>query len=132
MQHEFREGVSSIQRNVFVLGGALRTQGASCALGTAQRHISAALAVAVANFPDPDVVVMLILMVFPTGRIRWLAKHRPYHSSTLKQDSFPLAHLLNRLFSSTIGTECSRLFTSTNLNLCGLNSTPSSGGGSTA
>ena len=46
----------------FVLGGASADTRSVVALGTAQRDISAALAVAVANFPDPNVVVMLILM----------------------------------------------------------------------
>ena len=46
----------------FVLGGASADTRRVVALGTAQRDLSAALAVAVANFPDPNVVVMLIVV----------------------------------------------------------------------
>ena len=46
----------------FVLGGASADTRSVMALGTAQRDISAALAVAVENFSDPNVVVMLIVV----------------------------------------------------------------------
>jgi hypothetical protein len=46
----------------FVLGGPSAGTRSIMALGTAQRDISAALVVAVENFSDPDVVVMLIVV----------------------------------------------------------------------
>jgi len=46
----------------FMLGGASADTRSVMALGTAQRDISAALVVAVENFSDPDVVVMLIVV----------------------------------------------------------------------
>ena len=46
----------------FVLGGQATDKSSVQAFGTAQRDISAALAVAVENFPDSDVVVMLIVV----------------------------------------------------------------------
>ncbi len=47
----------------FVLGGPSADTRNVLAFGTAQRDISAALVVAVENFSDPDVVVMLIVVV---------------------------------------------------------------------
>jgi BASS family bile acid:Na+ symporter len=46
----------------FVLGGPSAETRSVLALGTAQRDISAAFVVAVENFSDPDVVVMLIVL----------------------------------------------------------------------
>ena len=45
-----------------MLGGASADTRNVVALGTAQRDISAALVVAVENFPDPNVVVMLVVV----------------------------------------------------------------------
>jgi hypothetical protein len=47
----------------FVLGGSCADTRTVLAFGTAQRDLSAALLVAVENFSDPRVVVMLIVMV---------------------------------------------------------------------
>jgi predicted Na+-dependent transporter len=44
----------------YLLGGDPATRGV-LALGTAQRNISAALVVGAQNFPDPDVVIMLVV-----------------------------------------------------------------------
>jgi bile acid:Na+ symporter, BASS family len=46
----------------FVLGGASADTRSVLAFGTAQRNISAAFVVAVENFSDPDVAVMLIVV----------------------------------------------------------------------
>jgi BASS family bile acid:Na+ symporter len=46
----------------FVLGGPSADTRSVLAFGTAQRDISAALLVAVENFPDPGIVVMLIVV----------------------------------------------------------------------
>jgi BASS family bile acid:Na+ symporter len=46
----------------FVLGGASADTRSVLAFGTAQRDISAAFVVAVENFSDPDVVIMLIVV----------------------------------------------------------------------
>jgi bile acid:Na+ symporter, BASS family len=46
----------------FVLGGPSAETRSVIAVGTAQRDISAAFVVAVENFSDPDVVVMLIVV----------------------------------------------------------------------
>lgn len=46
----------------FVLGGASADTRSVLALGTAQRDLSAAFVVAVDNFSDPDVVIMLIVV----------------------------------------------------------------------
>jgi len=81
----------------YVLGGSSRPIRRVLALGTAQRNLSAALAIATLNFTDPDVMVMimvvalagLILLMFIGGEIGKRAEMP--EEETKKQENFSLA-----------------------------------------
>jgi bile acid:Na+ symporter, BASS family len=69
-----------------VLGGAGSDTRGVMGLGTAQRNIAAAAVVATQDFPNPDILVMVVIsslvgiaILFPTA---WMLRKRAVHAST--------------------------------------------------